>query len=36
MAHLLRLKQQDKDSHESGALRTRQEMLIGDPFVDAR
>ena len=36
MAHLLRLKQQDKDSRGSGALRGRQEMLIGDPFVDAR
>jgi hypothetical protein len=36
MAHLLRLKQQDKDSRDSGVLRGRQEMLIGDPFVDAR
>jgi hypothetical protein len=35
-AHLLRLKQQDTDAHESGVLRGRQEMLIGDPFVDAR
>jgi alpha-L-fucosidase len=36
MVHLLRLKHQDKASHETGVLRTRQEMLIGDPFVDAR
>jgi hypothetical protein len=35
-AHLLRLRQQDKDSPDPGTLRTRQEMLIGDPFVDTR
>ena len=34
MAHLLRLRQQDQDSPDPGALRGRQEMLIGDPFVD--
>ena len=36
MAHLLRLRDQDKDSPDSGTLRGRQEMLIGDPFLDAR
>jgi len=36
MAHLLRLRRQDKDSPSPGALRGRQEMLIGDPFLDAR
>jgi hypothetical protein len=36
MAHLLRSRQQDKDSPDPGAMRSRQEMLIGDPFVDAR
>ncbi|MGA2616004.1 MAG: hypothetical protein ABSF26_00260 [Thermoguttaceae bacterium] len=36
MAHLARLKQQDKDSRDAGVLRGRQEMLVGDPFVDAR
>jgi hypothetical protein len=35
-AHLLRLRQQDKDAADPGTLRTRQEMLIGDPFVDTR
>jgi hypothetical protein len=35
-AHLLRLRQQDKDSPDPGTLRTYQEMLIGDPFLDAR
>lgn len=35
-AHLLRLRQQDKDSPNPGVLRTRQEMLIGDPFLDTR
>jgi hypothetical protein len=36
MAHLSRLKQEDRDTQESSVLRGRQEMLIGDPFVDAR
>ena len=36
MAHLLALRAQDKDSPDPGALRGRQEILIGDPFVDAR
>ncbi|MEE8451367.1 MAG: glycosyl hydrolase [Thermoguttaceae bacterium] len=36
MAHRLRLSQQDKDSPNPGVLRGRQEMLIGDPFLDAR
>jgi len=36
MAHRLRLSQQDKDSPNPDALRGRQEMLIGDPFLDAR
>jgi hypothetical protein len=35
MAHLLRLRAQAGNSADAGALRTRQEMLIGDPFVDA-
>jgi hypothetical protein len=35
-APLLRLRQQDRDSPDPGTLRTRQEMLIGDPFVDTR
>jgi hypothetical protein len=35
-AHLLRLRQQDKDSPDPAALRSRQEMLIGDPFLDTR
>jgi hypothetical protein len=35
-AHLLRLRQQDKDSPDPGTLRTHQEILIGDPFLDAR
>ncbi len=35
-AHLLRLRQQDRDTPEPHALRGRQEMLIGDPFLDAR
>jgi hypothetical protein len=34
MAHLLRLRAQAKNSADAGALRTRQEMLIGDPFGD--
>jgi hypothetical protein len=33
-AHLLRLRQQDRDSADPGVLRTHQEMLVGDPFVD--
>jgi hypothetical protein len=36
MAHLLRLRAQDRDSPDPGALRGRQEMLIGDPFLDVR
>lgn len=36
MAHLLRLRQQDRDSPEAGVLRGRQEMLLGDPFLDVR
>jgi hypothetical protein len=36
MAHLLRLRKQDQDSPNPGVMRGRQEMLIGDPFVDAR
>ena len=37
MAHLLRLRQQNKDSPHPGTLSaTRQELLIGDPFLDAR
>jgi hypothetical protein len=36
MAHLLRVRQQDQDSPDPGVLRGRQEMLIGDPFLDAR
>jgi len=36
MAHLLRVRQQDRDSPNSGVLRGRQEMLIGDPFLDVR
>jgi hypothetical protein len=35
-AHLLRLRQQDRDSPEPATLRTHQEMLIGDPFLDTR
>ncbi len=35
-AHLLRLRQQDRDTPEPEALRGRQEMLIGDPFLEAR
>jgi hypothetical protein len=31
----LRLRQQDKKSPNPGVLRGRQEMLIGDPFLDA-
>jgi hypothetical protein len=33
-AHLLRLREQDRDSPDLGSLRGRQEMLIGDPFSD--
>ncbi len=36
MAHLLRVRQQYKNSPDPGALRGRQEMLIGDPFLDVR
>ena len=36
MAHLLRLQQEEKESRNPGVLRGRQEMLVGDPFVDAR
>jgi hypothetical protein len=36
MANLMRLKQQEKETRNSGVLRGRQEMLIGDPFVDVR
>jgi hypothetical protein len=36
MAHRLRLLAQDRDSPSPGALRGRQEMLIGDPFLDIR
>jgi hypothetical protein len=36
MAHLLQLKSQDQDSRDSSVLRGRQEMLIGDPFLDVR
>jgi hypothetical protein len=36
MAHLMRLREQDRDSPNPGVLRTRQEMLLGDPFVDAK
>jgi len=35
-AHLLRLRDQDADSPDPGSLRGRQEMLIGDPFLDVR
>jgi hypothetical protein len=35
MAHLSRLRQQDNKSPNPGVLRGRQEMLIGDPFLDA-
>jgi hypothetical protein len=35
-AHLLRRRQQDRDSPDSGTLRTFQEMLIGDPFLDTQ
>ncbi len=35
MAHLMRLRQQAKDTGgNAGALRQRQEIMIGDPFVD--
>ena len=36
MAHLLRQRQQDKDAADAATLRTRQELLIGDPILDAR
>jgi hypothetical protein len=36
MAHLVRLREEEKESPGSGVLRGRQEILIGDPFVDAR
>jgi len=36
MAHLARERQQDKDSPDPGARRGRQEMLVGDPFLDVR
>jgi hypothetical protein len=35
MAHLLRLRQQDEEPPNRGVLRGQQEMLIGDPFLDA-
>ena len=35
-AHLLRLQKQDKDNPDPGSIRARQEMLIGDPFLDAQ
>jgi hypothetical protein len=35
-AHLLQLREQDEDSLDPGSLRGRQEMLIGDPFLDVR
>ena len=35
MGHLLRLREQDKNSGDVGVIRQRHEMLIGDPFVDA-
>ena len=36
MAHLLRLRLQDQESPNPGVLRGRQEMLIGDPFLDVQ
>jgi len=36
MAQLLRLRQQDKDFADPATLRTRQELFIGDPFLDTR
>ncbi len=36
MARLLRVREQDRDSFGPGVLRGRQEMLIGDPFLDVR
>ena len=36
MAHLLRVREQDRDSPDPGALHGRQEMLIGDQFLDVR
>jgi hypothetical protein len=36
MAHLLRLRRQDRDSPDAATLRGRHEMLIGDPFLDTR
>jgi len=35
-AHLLRLRQQHRTSPDPGSLRTHQEILIGDPFLDTR